>query len=183
MITERIPKPHHLIYGTISDYLTGESLTDTDDERIRQDLARMMVEQKGYHRDQLIPRQRIETLFSRCFVTSTIELTFLEHGRSFMILRYGPGSMVSRERAAIAAARILVPDYIIPLAVVTNGQDAELLDTRTGKILGYGLESIPDQVRAEKLLDELEFLSPLEGKKKEREMRILNAFDVERCCF
>ena len=180
---ERIPKPHHLIYGTINDYLTGEALTDTDDERIRQDIARMMVEAKGYQPGQLIPRQRIDTLFSRCFVTSAIELTFLCRGRSFMILRYGPGSLVSRERAAIAAARILHPDYIIPLAVVTNGQDAELLDTRTGKILGYGLESIPDQARAEKIMDQLEFPPPPEGKKKEREMRILNAFDVERCCF
>jgi hypothetical protein len=27
----RTPKPHHLIYGTLKDYLTGEELTDTDD--------------------------------------------------------------------------------------------------------------------------------------------------------
>ena len=36
----KVPKPHHLIYGTLNDYLTGEELTDTDDERIRQALAR-----------------------------------------------------------------------------------------------------------------------------------------------
>jgi len=42
------PKPHHLIYGTLADYLTGEELTDTDDERIRQSLIRLMVEEKGY---------------------------------------------------------------------------------------------------------------------------------------
>ena len=42
----RIPKPHHLIYGTLQDYLTGEELTDTDDERIRQDLSRLMVDEK-----------------------------------------------------------------------------------------------------------------------------------------
>jgi len=38
----RVEKPHHLIYGTLKDYLTGEELTDTDDERIRQDLIRLM---------------------------------------------------------------------------------------------------------------------------------------------
>ena len=177
------PKPHHLIYGTLTDYLTGEDLTDTDDERIRQDICRLMVEVKGYKPEQLLPRQKIETLFSRCFVTSTIELTVSLNNRQFMIIRYGPGSLVSRERSAIAAARVINPDYRIPLSVITNGEDAELLDTRTGKILGYGLESIPDCDTAEKLLEQLEFLQPLDGIKRERELRILNAFDLERCCF
>ena len=99
-----------------------------------------------------------------------------------MILRYGPGSLVSRERAAVAAARVLNPVYRIPLAIVTNGQEAELLDTTSGKILGYGLESIPDRKDAENILPGLEFLPPLENTKRERELRILNAFDVERCC-
>jgi len=177
------PKPHHLIHGTLIDYLTGEELTDTDDERIRQEISRLMIEEKKYKQNQLIPRQKIETLFSRSFVTSTIELTVSLHNRQIMIIRYGPGSLVSRERAAIAAARIINPDYRIPLAIVTNGKDAELLDTRTGKIIGYGLESIPDSDTAEKLLEQLDFLQPLEGAKKERELRILNTFDLERCCF
>jgi len=179
----RIPKPHHLIYGTLIDYLSGEELTDTDDERIRQRLSRMMVEEKGYPRDTLVPRLKIETLFSRCFVVSTIELTLTLGGKQFLILRYGPGSLVSRERSAIAAARVLSPDHQIPLAVVTNGDDAELLDTRTGKICGYGLDSIPDHPTALKMLEQIDFLPPPDAIRREREMRILNAFDVERCCY
>jgi len=179
----RTPKPHHLIYGTLRDYLTGEELTDTDDERIRQDLSRLMVENKGYSKESLQPRLKIETLFSRCFVTSSIELTVSLKEKQFMIIRYGPGSLVSRERAAIAAARTLNPDYSIPLAVVTNGRDAELLDTRTGKIRGYGLESIPSRNTAQAMLEELEFTLPPQNVRRERELRILNAFDVERCCF
>ncbi len=179
----KVPKPHHLIYGSLADYLTGEELTDTDDERIRQRLSRLMVEEKGYPPGSLMPRLRIETLFSRCFVVSTIELTAIVEGRMVMILRYGPGSLVSRERAAIAAARVLNPHYRIPLAVVTNGQDAELLETKTGKIIAYGVDSIPDYPTAVTLQRELEFLPPLDGPRRERELRILNAFDVERCCF
>ncbi len=178
-----VPKPHHLIYGTLKDYLTKEDLTDTDDERIRQSLSRLMVEKKGYRLTDLQPRNTIESLFNRCFVTSTIELTVSHTTRQFMIIRYGPGSLVSRERAAIAAARLLNPDYRIPLAIVTNGQDAELLDTKTGKIIGYGLDSIPDRDSAAGLIDQLEFLPPVEKTQRERELRILNVFDVERCCF
>ena len=58
----RVPKPHHLIYGTLKDYLTGEELTDTDDERIRQSLSRLMVEEKGYNRKDLQARNTIESL-------------------------------------------------------------------------------------------------------------------------
>jgi len=171
-----------LIYGTLVDYLTGVELTDTDDERIRQDLNRMMVEEKKYPRETLAPRLRIETLFSHCFVISTIELTVSLDARPFMILRYGPGSLVSRERAAVAAARVLISSHCIPLAVVTNGIDAELLDTLTGKVLGCGLSSIPDYVAARGIVAGLEFRPPPTGLKRERELRILNAFDVERCC-
>ncbi len=179
----RQPKPHHLIYGTLKDYLTGEELTDTDDERIRQDISRWMVEEKGYAKHFLQPRLKIETLFSKSFVTSTIELTVSLQQKQCMIIRYGPGSLVSRERAAIAAARVINPAYCIPLAVVTNGKDAELLDTRTGKILGYGLDSIPNRDDIEKMSVQLRFYPPPEAERRERELRILNAFDVERCCF
>ena len=39
---------HHYIYGTCVDYLTGETIVDTDDERCRQELAKLLVEKKGY---------------------------------------------------------------------------------------------------------------------------------------
>jgi len=175
-------KHHHLIYGTLKDCLTGEELMDTDDERIRQSLTLMMLNDLHYSTNQLKPRVSIETLFAKSFVRSTIELVVSVESKDFMILRYGPGSLVSRERSAIAAARVLNPKYRIPLAVVTNGKDAEVLDTITGNILNFGLDSIPDAQKAKKLVTGLTYLPPLKDKQHERELRILNAFDVERCC-
>ena len=110
---------HHIVYGTLKDYLTGEELPDTDDERCRQELARWLVEENGYAVDELEPRRCIETTFNNQYVKSLIELTVCLDGFRIMIIRYGPGSLVTRERPAIAAARILEPDYRIPLAVVT----------------------------------------------------------------
>ena len=173
---------HHLIYGQLDDYLTGEKLLDTDDERFRQQLSRMMVEEKGYSREELEPRCFIETLYNGHFVRSTIDLTVTVGSRRFMIIRYGPGSLVSRERSAVAAARVLDKSYRIPLAVVTNGRDAELIDTNTGRVIEHGLQAIPDRDAAEKLLPDLTFLPPLEEEKRKRELRVLNAFDLERCC-
>ena len=173
---------HHLVYGTLNDYLTGEELVDTDDERIRQQISRLMVEELGYQRDELQPRLCIETLFTRNFVTSTIDLTVELNNKQMMIIRYGPGSLVSRERSALAAARVLNDEYRIPLAVVTNGRDALLLDTITTKVLGQGMQAIPDRKRALEMLPSLIFLPPQDEDKRLREKRILNAFDLERCC-
>lgn len=173
---------HHLVYGTLKDYLTGETLTDTDDERIRQEISRMMIEKLGYRRNELEPRLYIETLFTGNFVRSTIDLTVSLQGRQFLIIRYGPGSLVSRERSALAAARLLNRVYRIPLAVVTNGRDATLLDTATGTALKEGMSAIPSRDESMTLVPTLAFLPPQSEEKRNREKRILNAFDLERCC-
>lgn len=173
---------HHLIYGMCKDFVTGESIVDTDDERYRQKLARLLVEGKGYARTDLEMRIKIETLFAKQFVVSTIDFVVNIRGKRFMVVRYGPGSLVTRERAAIAAARVLDPAYRIPLAVVTNGEDAELLDTLTGKVIKLGLDGIPAKGEAERIFDGLEFVPFTDKDRRERELRILNAFDVEVCC-
>jgi len=173
---------HHIVYGTLQDFLTGEELPDTDDERYRQQLARFLVKEKGFGVDELLPRLTIETLFNDQLVKSVVELTVCIEDRRVMIIRYGPGSLVTRERPAIAAARILDPDYRIPFAVVTNLRDAELLETKTGKVLSTGMNSIPDRKKLVEMLDGLEFESFPDEQGREREARILNAFDVEVCC-
>ncbi len=173
---------HHIVYGVLRDYLTGETLPDTDDERIRQELARLLVEQLGYAKEELEPRLRIDSCYNDNRAQTLIELTIRINGRRLFILRYGPGSLVTRETAAIAAARILDPEYRIPLAVVTNGRDAELLETARGKVLAVGMECIPDRKQAEALLQEYDFEPFADPVQRDRALRILNVFDQEVCC-
>lgn len=173
---------HHLVYGTLTDYLTGEELPDTDDERFRQRLARLLVEEKGFAKAELAPRLTIETLFNSIFVSSIIDLTVSVSSQPCFVLRYGPGSLVTREKPALAAARVLNERFCIPLAVVTNGQDAELLETKSGTVLAVGMTAIPSRAQAEELLKEHPPRPPLTGAERERNLRVLNAFDLEICC-
>ena len=166
-------KSHHMIYGRCLDYLTGESIVDTDDERYRQQLTRFLVEKKGFNKNELTTGLTIETLFAGQFVVSKIDIVVSLDNRQIMVLRYGPGSLVTRERPALAAARVLNKEQRIPLTVVTNGEDAEILNT--------GMDKIPDRQQVCAMLADLDF-SPLAEKKREPELRILNAFDVEICC-
>ncbi len=173
---------HHMVYGMTKDYVTGEVIVDTDDERYRQKLARMLVEEKGYFKEDLELRQKIETMFAQNFVVSTVDLVVVLEGKRFMVIRYGPGSLVTRERPALAAARVLEPAYQIPYTVVTNGEDAELLCTLTGKVIARGMGGIPNRNEALKLLADASF-DPLPNElRKEKELRILNAYDKETCC-
>ena len=172
---------HHMIYGSLVDYVTGEPLVDTDDERYRQKLARLLVEERGFSKSELTMRRRIETLFAKQFVASKIDIVVSIGDQRVMVLRYGPGSLVTRERPAIAAARVLEENQIIPLVVVTNGEDAELLSARTGKVLETGLDAIPTREAVVIQLPGLDF-TPVAPERREPELRILNAFDVETCC-
>lgn len=173
---------HHYIYGTCEDYLTGETIVDTDDERCRQELAKLLVEKKGYDKSDLEPRLCIETLYNGQFVASSIDITARANKKRFMILRFAPGSIVTRERPALAAARILEPSYQIPLAVVTNCKDAVVLDTYTGEVIRQGLDNIPGKREAETLVRSLRFDPFADEARRDRERRILNAYDIEVCC-
>ncbi|HBI16100.1 MAG TPA: hypothetical protein DDY20_11395 [Desulfobulbaceae bacterium] len=173
---------HHIVYGTLRDVLTGEELPDTDDERNRQQLTRWLLEEKGYGTGDLEPRLAIDTEFNGQRVSSGIVLTVTIQGRRLLIIRYAPGSLVTRERPAIAAARLLEPAYRIPLAVVTNCRDAELLETLTGKVLATGMDAIPDRESLATMVSGLVFEPFAGADKRDREARILNVFDVEVCC-
>ncbi len=171
---------HHIVYGELRDYLTGRSLPDTDDERVRQELARLLVEQLGYAKQELEPRLTIVSEYGNRVVT-TIDLTARINGRRLFILRYGPGSLVTREKAAIAAARILDSDYRIPLAIVTNGRDAELLETTHGKVSATGMGCIPSRQQAEEIVQTIVFEPFPDNEKRDQALRILNIFDLEVC--
>ncbi len=178
---------HHLILGEISDFITGESLQETHDEQYRQKLAHILVEKKGYLKKEIIPRW--ELLIKAGDKKAVIKIDFVIKIADFradkicMIIKYGPGSLVTRRRPVLAASRLLVP-YQIPLAVVTNGDDAEILDGKTGRLLASGLDAIPsksDLIGSQGLLANASF-EPISEQRAEKESRILYAYEIDGSC-
>ena len=172
---------HILTYGTLHDVLTGEEKVDTDDERIRQQLARILVEEKNFAREELLGGEIITTNFSGQEVVSFLDLIAFCGETPLMLLRCAPGSLVSRERSAIAAARVWHPQFCLPLAVVFNGQDAEVIETESGRVSAHGLHSLPSREILEQQWLSRPLLPAPSGTKRERELRILNAFDLPHC--
>jgi hypothetical protein len=171
---------HHLILGELTDLVTGQRLDDTLDERYRQGLARLLLEDKGYTRSDLLVRQPLEVSVDVC--RAKISLDFqVRIGRVVgMIIKFGPGSIVTRRRPALAMSRICTV-YQVPVVVVTNGETAEVMDGATGKKIHQGLEAIPTRDELEKIVATAP-LTPIDPKRFEMESRILYAFEVDGAC-
>ena len=101
---------HHLILGQLSDFITGRTLNDTHDERYRQKIARLLVERKGYLKNDIETRK--DLLVEAGDKRAIVKIDFLINlsGRTCMIIKYGPGSLITRRRPALAAARLLAPE-------------------------------------------------------------------------
>lgn len=171
---------HHLILGTLTDFLTGDILDDTLDERYRQHIAKLLIDQKGYHKTDIRSRQRIPVSAGTC--RAFVPLDFLVHLSSTvaMVIKYGPGSIVTRRRPALALSRICAP-YQVPVVVVTNGETAEVIDGESGKLISGGFDGIPVRHRLEQILKTAP-LARIHEKRFEMESRILFAFEVDGAC-
>jgi hypothetical protein len=166
---------HKRILGKTIDFITGREITDTDDERYRQKLARFLVEGKGFAKGDIEVKRKLEMTIDDKKILSMVDFVVTVEGTAFMVIRYGPGSLVTRERPALASARILEHGPV-PLTVVTNGEDAEVLDTFTGEVIGTGFDSIPDK---NSTIGQISEMKPhhLSAKQLDAEKRILSAFD------
>lgn len=171
---------HHLILGELADAVTGRLLPDTHDERYRQKLAILLMEARGYCRADIQSRRELRIRAGENCAVVKVDLTVTLADRICMIIKYGPGSLVTRHRPALAASRLLAP-YQIPVVVVTNGEDADILEGLTGEVMASGLENIP--ARPELAAQCALFPFPaIAASRAEIESRIVYAYEVDGAC-
>jgi hypothetical protein len=164
-------------YTLITDYVTGKAMPNIGAEENRQALERFLVAEKGYLKEDIAVDVDIEMSIAGEPYRSQVDLV-VSVGRpktSIMAIKCAAGSLGSREREILAAARLL-DEYQIPLAVVSDGKTAVLLDSLTGKKVGEGLERIPTK---EEALARLQTAGrvPLAKDRREREKLIFRTFD------
>ena len=171
---------HHLILGKLTDFITGETLKDTHDERYRQKIAQLLVRQLGYLKADIEPRKALIARADRKKAVLKIDFTITLNGRTCMVLQYGPGSLVTRRRAVLAVSRLIAP-YQVPVAVITNGKDAEIVNASSGEVTASGLESIPPKLELTRMATG-EAFEPISGQRAEMESRILYCYEVDDRC-
>lgn len=171
---------HHLILGDLRDYVTGEKRQDTHDERYRQKIARLLVEVKGFRREHLTARVPLLVRARGREALVRLDLTVALDGKVVMLVKYAPGSLTTRHQVALAAARLLGP-FQVPFSVVTNGEDADVLDNKTAGVVSRGLDGIfSRQVLEERLRSHR--MVTVAPPHREMAARILYAYEVDGRC-
>lgn len=171
---------HHLVLGELKDILSGQMLPDTHDERYRQKIAGLLLDSCGFDKKNLQPR--FAHLLKAGRQTGRIMIDFLirHKDRVVCLIKYAPGSLVTRRLSTIALSRTVEP-YQIPFAVVTNGEDAEILDGKTGKLLNHGLECLPTLTTVDAEFSGFSF-KPISSRVHDQASRIAFACEVDGAC-
>jgi hypothetical protein len=154
----------------------GESLAAD----ARKMVSYLLLEKKGYLPEDIEKRVVFEVKLGQETAHSSVDFLISIAGRKAMVIKCAAGSLSSRERQIVAAAR-LIGSPPVPVAVVADPVTAEVLDVATGKVIGEGFGAIPIRDRIIEMLSEYSS-TPLSPERLEKEKRILLAFDAIRCC-
>jgi hypothetical protein len=152
----------------------GEALATEDALAMTADL----LAERGYEPGEILKDQEY-TVTAGGF-TETVRADYIVRvgGRSYMAVKCSM-AVDSRERHITAFSRVVEPG-IIPLAVVTDGIVAHVVDALTGRLLNETLEGIPTREEAVIHLGNMEPVA-LAPEKRERETRVLLAFETASC--
>lgn len=146
----------------------------------RKMIGYLLLEKKGYRKEDVQRNVVFEVKLGREVAHSSVDFLVSIDGKKAMIIKCSSGSLSSRERQAIAAARLLSSPPV-PIAVVADPVAAEVLEVMTGKVIGEGFGAIPIREELPRLLSSLE-VKELSSERIEKEKRILLAFDAIKCC-
>lgn len=171
---------HHLILGETKDCITGETIPLTHDEEFRQKIAELLLNDLGYSKNNIIPRQQLTVTAGKKRAIVPVDFIVTIDNCHLMIIRYGPGSIVTRRKPAIAVS-MLLGKHQIPIAVVTNGRDAEIIDTESGLIIGRGLTEIPSKEKL-KQISTGKTPKSIPASKIEMASRLVYVYEVDGAC-
>jgi hypothetical protein len=146
---------------------------------VRHLAEQLLLGEKGYVPADIRKNVVFDVVLGEETIKSFVDFLVSLDNKTAMIIKCAAGSLASRERHVVAAARVL-GSLPVPVAVVMDPMNAVVLDGVTGKVTGEGFESIPTRVQLSALLDRA-MLTPMAPDKLEREKRVLLAFDAIRC--
>ncbi len=140
----------------------------------------LLLEKKGYRPEDVLKGAAFQVELDGETVWSSVDFIVSVDGRMAMIIKCAAGSLDSRQRQAVAAARVIASPPV-PVAVVADPANAEVIDVVTGKVIGEGFGAIPVKEQLLRILSETG-IKPLALERIEKEKRILLAFDTIKCC-
>jgi len=147
---------------------------------VRHLAEQLLLGEKGYVPADIRKHVVFDVVLGVETVRSSVDFLVSLDNKAAMVVKCAAGSLSSRERHVVAAARVL-GGLPVPVAVVMDPMSAVVLDGVTGRIMGEGFGSIPTKAQLGDVLART-VIAPIAPEKLEREKRVLLAFDAIRCC-
>jgi hypothetical protein len=166
------------MFEPIRDFITGREIDNAGSEASRQIFEKFLVEAKGFHRQEIRVDEPLVVQFKGQDYSSSIDLIVCCKNRPFMAVTCVAGSIGSYEREILAGAR-LVYEFQIPFAVSTDGRNAVIMDTISGKTIGQGLDAVPTREDALNRLASIQ-QTRYNPEKRKLEMIIYRSFNMEK---
>jgi hypothetical protein len=160
----------------LTDYVTGRTVPDVGAEANRQAVERLLVEERGYAPEEISVDAPIAVEIEGQVYRSRVDLVVGIGPRPLMVIKCAAGSLDSRQREIVAAARLLAPDRILPMAVASDGASAIVWDAVSGKQVGTGLDAIPARSRLARFSGQAP--TPLDPERLAREKIVFRSYDI-----
>ncbi len=126
----------------LRDYITGLAFWDTPKERVRQNIERFLVEERGFSPGEILVDYEFDVRIPEGVAKATADLLIRLEGKNAIVIMCAPPStLIPYERLALACARVLNA----PIAIATDWEDATVMDTYTGETIGKGRDAIPSR--------------------------------------
>jgi len=153
----------------------GEEMTAA----VRKLAEAILLEDKGFAPEDIRKNVTFNVILEAETVQSCVDFLVSMEQQDVMVIKCAAGSIASRERQVVAAARVF-GERPVPVAVVMDPVSAVVLDGVRGTVLGEGFDAIPTKKQLSAMVKGRE-IKPFPPEKIEREKRILLAFDALRC--
>jgi len=159
----------------IKDYVTGKEIPNIGAEENRQSVAKYLVEEKGYTKEDLEIDAPLEIDIQGEVYQAKVDIVVRIGDRRLLAIKCAAGSIGSREKEILSAAKLL-EDYQVPISIVSDGRTALVLDTLTGKQIGEGLNAVPAREEIVDRFNETDF-QPVPDGRLEQVKLVFRSYD------
>jgi hypothetical protein len=146
---------------------------------VKQKVWEILTKEKNFDPGEIEIDPEVRLRLSDCEATVSIDFIINLPSASFMAIKCSSSALESWERYVISFARV-VKDYQIPYAVVTDGDNARIIDVLAGTLVSEYIEGILNRQEAlDKMKDFKKIPCPV--NRLEREKRVIYAFEGIKC--
>jgi len=162
-------------YEMITDYATGREIPDIGTETHRQAVEKYLHEQLNYPLSSIGVDIELALSVAGEPYDAQLDLVITVSDQPLMVIKCAAGSLESREKEVIAAARTM-GSLPVPYAVVSDGKTAVIYDALSRKKMAEGLDQLPSYEAAQEFIKTYA-PAPIPEDRREREKIIFKSYD------